>query len=57
MGAAQSIPVIGESVTAIDSGVKLVAAGSCAVVGKILDDDDVKKTATSFVHGCWQNLG
>ena len=50
MGAAQSIPVIGESVTAIDSGVKLVAAGSCAVVGKILDDDDVKKTATSFVH-------
>lgn len=50
MGAVQSIPVIGESVTAIDSGVKLIAAGTCAVVGEILDDDDAKKTAKSFVH-------
>ena len=49
MGAAQSIPVIGETVTVIDSGVKLVAAGACAAVGEILDDDDAKEAAKSFV--------
>ena len=49
MGAAQSIPVVGEAVTAIDSGVKLIAAGSCKVLGEILDDEDAKKAAKSFV--------
>ena len=49
MGATQSIPVIGETVTAIDSGVKLVAAGVCAAAGEILDDDEAKEAAKSFV--------
>ena len=50
MGAVQSIPVVGEAVTAIDSGVKLIAAGSCKVVGEVLDKDNVKKAAKSFVN-------
>ncbi|XP_062384108.1 uncharacterized protein LOC134071417 [Sardina pilchardus] len=49
MGAAQSIPVVGETVTVIDSGVKIVAAASCALAGEILDcqraRDDAKKFA------------
>ena len=49
MGAAQSIPVIGETVTVIDSGVKLVAAGACAVTGAILDEKDAKDAAKHFV--------
>ena len=49
MGAAQSIPVVGEAVTTIDSGVKLIAAGSCKVVGEVLDKDNAKKAAKSFV--------
>ena len=48
MGAAQSVPGLGETVTAIDSGVKLVAAGSCAVVGEILHDEDAKDAAKKF---------
>lgn len=34
MGDAQSVPVLGEAVTVIDSGVKTIAAGACAVVGE-----------------------
>lgn len=49
MGAVQSIPVIGETVTAIDSGVKLVAAGTCAVLGEMLDEEDAKDVAKQFV--------
>jgi len=49
MGAVQSVPVLGETVTAIDSGVKLVAAGSCKVVGEILNDKDAKDAAKQFV--------
>ena len=49
MGAVQSIPVIGETVTVIDSGVKLAAAGACAVVGEILDEEDAKDAAKKFV--------
>ena len=50
MGATQSIPVLGEAVTAIDSGVKLIAAGSCKVVGEVLDKDNAKNVAKSFVN-------
>ena len=34
MGDAQSIPVVGEVVTAAQSTTKIVAAGACALVGK-----------------------
>ena len=34
MGDAQSIPVLGEVVTVIDSGAKTIAAGACAMVGQ-----------------------
>lgn len=34
MGDAQSVPVLGEAVTIIDSGAKTVAAGACALVGE-----------------------
>ncbi|CAB4030734.1 Hypothetical predicted protein [Paramuricea clavata] len=50
MGAVQSIPLVGEAVTVIDSGVKLVAAGACAITGEILDDEDAKKAAKTFVE-------
>ncbi|KAL2087839.1 hypothetical protein ACEWY4_016667 [Coilia grayii] len=49
MGAAQSIPVVGEVVTAIDSGVKITAAGVCGVIGGLLDDEDAKDTAMKLV--------
>ena len=45
MGAAQSIPGVGETVTAVDSGCKLVASGVCSVVGNITGDKDMKNTA------------
>ncbi|XP_031552708.1 uncharacterized protein LOC116289905 [Actinia tenebrosa] len=49
MGAVQTIPVVGEIVTVIDSGVKVVAAGSCALVGEIMDEQDAKNAAKKFV--------
>ncbi|XP_031419164.1 uncharacterized protein LOC116219644 [Clupea harengus] len=49
MGAAQSIPVVGEIVTAVDSSVKIVVAGGCALAGEILDDQDAKDAAKKFV--------
>lgn len=57
MGAAQSVPGVGETVTAIDSGVKLVAAGASAVAGAILEDDDAaREGAKKFAKdagNCW----
>ena len=48
MGAAQSIPVIGEAVTAVDSGMKLAVSCVCAVTGDITGDEDMKNTARKF---------
>lgn len=43
MGAVQSVPVVGEVVTAVDSGVKLFSAGYWATVGELTGDDDAKE--------------
>lgn len=40
MGAAQSIPVVGEIVTVVDAGARTIAAGVCEVVG---DSEDAGK--------------
>lgn len=50
MGAAQVIPGVGETITAIDSGVKMIAAGSCAVVGEVLDDKNAKDVAKKLAN-------
>lgn len=49
MGAAQSVPVVGETVTLINSSVKMVAAGTCALVGEIAGEQDAKDAAKQFV--------
>ncbi|CEI68224.1 hypothetical protein FVEN_g11825 [Fusarium venenatum] len=45
MGATQSIPVVGEAVTIVDSCVRTVAAGACAAVGNTEAAEELIKSA------------
>ena len=54
MGAAQSIPLVGETVTAIDCGMKLLVSGACAAAGNITGNEDLKNTASKFLNDAGQ---
>ena len=42
--------MVGEIITVVDSSVKMVAAGSCALAGEILNDQEAKDAAIKFVE-------
>ncbi|KAF8287612.1 hypothetical protein DL93DRAFT_2234554 [Clavulina sp. PMI_390] len=54
MGSAQSIPIIGEAVTAVEMATKTIAAGACALVGKQKQAeellDGVKKSWVNYTE-------
>lgn len=57
MGAAQSIPVVGEIVTVLDSGTRTIAAGVCEVVGDTKDAKElIKGAGDSWKHYTDVNL-
>ena len=50
MGAVKSVPVIGEIATVVESTVKIVAAGSCAVVGATDAAKTCAESAGNYIY-------